>query len=83
MHPDDAARVLLSLREGGVERVAELANRCGISLERAEQLLCLGVAILAAWGWGEAALCEKYGLTPEQVKHAIRVCPTDLVAASS
>ena len=81
-HPADAASALLGLRRDGVERVAELAELTGISLEDAERLLCLGVAVLAKWGYGEAALCSEYRLTPEQVAQAIRRCPAELLAES-
>ena len=82
LHPADVASALLGLRRDGVERVAELAALTGISLEDAERLLCLGVAVLAKWGYGEAALCAEYKLTPEQVAQAIRRCPAELLAES-
>jgi hypothetical protein len=36
--------------------------------------------VLAKWGYQEAALCEEYKLTPEQVAQAIRRCPAELLA---
>lgn len=39
-----------------------------------------GVAVLAKWEYQEAALCEEYKLTPEQVAQAIRRCPAELLA---
>jgi hypothetical protein len=82
LHPGDAAAVLLSLREGGVDRVAELAKLTDISVKQAETLLCLGLAVLTAWGWGEKDLCKRYKLTPQQVQQALRACPTELLAQS-
>jgi len=82
LHPGDAAAVLLSLREDGVERVAELAKLTDISVKQAETLLCLGLAVLTAWGWGEKDLCKRYRLTPQQVQQALRACPTELLAQS-
>jgi hypothetical protein len=36
--------------------------------------------VLAKWGYQEAALCEEYKLTPEQVAQAIRRRPAELLA---
>jgi hypothetical protein len=69
------ATVLLGLRRDGWGdgRVAGLADVTGLSCEHVERLLCLGVRILAGWGWQSAALCAEFKLSPEQVTHALSV----------
>ena len=64
-----AAR-LLHCRYLGVVSVHRLGTEMGLPVERAELLMCRGLATLIARGYPAEDLCETYHLTPEQLSRA-------------
>jgi hypothetical protein len=69
-----AAR-LLHRRQHGVTTVSRLAAEAGLPVERAELLLCRGLATLLARGYPAEELCETYHITQEQLSQAANAPP--------
>ncbi len=68
--PEAQAARLLHCRYLGVVSVHRLATEMGLPVERAELLMCRGLATLIARGYPAEDLCETYHLTPEQLSRA-------------
>ena len=67
-----AAR-LLHRRKLGVTSVRLLAAEMGLTVERAELLICRGLSTLLARGYPAEDLCETYYVTPEQLSRMATV----------
>ena len=67
----DLAPIALSMRKRGYGTCVKLAERISTNPERAETLLCLGIAMHLRMGWSKAKICDEYRFTPAQVRHAV------------
>jgi hypothetical protein len=71
--PEVQAARLLHCRRLGIVSVRRLAAEAGLPVERAELLMCRGLATLIARGYPAEELCETYRVTPEQLSRASMV----------
>src|SRR5215813_7718598 len=71
--PEVQAARLLHCRCLGIVSVRRLAAEAGLPVERAELLMCRGLATLIARGYPAEELCETYRVTPEQLSRAAMV----------
>lgn len=69
-----AAR-LLHGRQQGVTSMHHLAAEVGLSVERAELLVCRGLSTLLGRGYAVEELCETYRVTAEQLSRVATVPP--------
>jgi hypothetical protein len=71
--PEVQAARLLHCRRLGIISVRRLAAEAGLPVERAELLMCRGLATLIARGYPAEELCETYRVTPQQLSRASMV----------